>query len=89
MSDMNSRNLNSPIPFFAHFLEGQFGAELSEAEMASVSGGNEYATTLAYPSDVDVDGGNKGYEFPSIDVPKMPSMPEFPKFPSISDYYKK
>ena len=87
MSDMNSQNLNSSIPFFACFLEGQFGAELSEAEMASVSGGSEYVT-LAYPSDVDVDGGNKGYEFPSIEMPKMPSMPDFPKFPSISDYYK-
>lgn len=87
MSDMNSRNFNSSIPFFARFLEGQFGAELSETEMASVSGGSEYVT-LAYPSDVDVDGGNKGYEFPSVDVPKMPSMPEFPQFPSISDYYK-
>jgi len=87
MSDMNSQNLNSPIPFFACFLEEQFGAELSEAEMASVSGGSEYIT-LAYPSDVDVDGSNKGYAFPSVDVPKMPSMPEFPKFPSMSDYYK-
>jgi Serine endopeptidase inhibitors len=87
MSDINSQYSNTPLPFFARFLEGQFGTELSEAEMASVSGGSEYIT-LAYPSDVDVDGGNKGYEFPSIDVPSMPSLPEFPKFPSISDYYE-
>ena len=84
MSDINAQNRNTPSPFFARFLEAQFGTELSETEMASVSGGSEYVT-LAYPSDVD---GGGGYEFPSLDIPKMPSMPEFPKFPSISDYYK-
>ena len=96
MSDTNSQN-STPIPFFARFLEVQFGAELSEAEMASVSGGSgqtnylpakddkSLLTTLKYPSDVD---GDMGYGFPSVDVPKMPSMPEFPKFPSMSDYYK-
>lgn len=91
MSDINTHNSN-PMPFFARFLEAQFGAELSETEMASVSGGmkttdDKVATTLKYPSDADSD---MGYRYPGSDMmPKMPSMPEFPKFPSISDYYKK
>jgi Serine endopeptidase inhibitors len=90
MSDINTRDSN-PIPFFARFLEAQFGAELSEVEMASVSGGmkttDDKIVTLKYPSDVD---GDTGYGFPdSSTMPKMPSMPEFPKFPSIADYYKK
>lgn len=91
MSDINTHNSN-PMPFFARFLEEQFGAELSEAEMASVSGGmktmdDSKVVTLKYPSDVDSD---TGYGSPgSITMPSMPSMPEFPKFPSISDYYKK
>jgi putative ATP-grasp target RiPP len=91
MSDTNSQNSN-PMPFFARFLEAQFGAELSEAEMASVSGGRKTMddseiVTLKYPSDVD---GDTGYGSPgSVTIPSMPPMPEFPKFPSISDYYKK
>jgi len=91
MSDINTGNSN-PMPFFARFLEEQFGAELSEVEMASVSGGmktvdDSKVVTLKYPSDVD---GDMGYGYPGSGmIPKMPSMPEFPKFPSFSDYYKK
>jgi hypothetical protein len=103
MSDINSQN-SKPIPFFTRFLEAQFGAELSEVEMAAVSGGvgqiDDNLETNYLPKETDkklvtlkypsdVDG-DTGYGYPGSSImPKMPSMPEFPKFPSISDYYKK
>jgi Serine endopeptidase inhibitors len=102
MSDKNSQNSN-PIPFFARFLEEQFGAELSEAEMASVTGGvgqiDDNLETHYLPKETDkklvtlkypsdVDG-DTGYGYPGSGmIPKMPSMPEFPKFPSFPDYKK-
>lgn len=39
----------SPVPFFAHFLEGQFSRELTGEEMKALRGGS--AVTMAAPSD--------------------------------------
>jgi hypothetical protein len=49
MSDVKLKDL-SPVPFFAHFLEGQFSRDLAEEEMKSIRGGMTIAT-MAYPSD--------------------------------------
>jgi len=48
MSDVKIKDL-SPVPFFAHFLEGQFSRELTGEEMKAVRGGS--AVTMAAPSD--------------------------------------
>lgn len=48
MSDVKIKDL-SPVPFFAHFLEGQFSRELTGEEMKALRGGS--AVTMAAPSD--------------------------------------
>ena len=48
MSDVKIEDL-PPVPFFAHFLEGQFSRNLTAEEMKVLRGGS--STTLAYPSD--------------------------------------
>jgi len=48
MSDVKIKDL-SPVPFFAHFLEGQFSKDLTEEEMKAVRGGS--GVTMAAPSD--------------------------------------
>jgi hypothetical protein len=48
MSDVKIKDL-SPVPFFAHFLEGQFPRELTGEEMKALRGGS--AVTMAAPSD--------------------------------------
>ena len=48
MSDVKIEDL-SPVPFFAHFLEGQFSKDLTGEEMKAVRGGS--AVTLVNPSD--------------------------------------
>ena len=48
MSDVKIKDL-SPVPFFAHFLEGQFAKELTQEEMKALHGGS--GVTMAYPSD--------------------------------------
>jgi hypothetical protein len=48
MPDLKIEDL-SPVPFFAHFLEGQFSRELTEEEMKALRGGS--AVTMAAPSD--------------------------------------
>jgi len=48
MSDVKIKDL-SPVPFFAHFLEGQFCKELTAEQMKAVLGGS--AVTMAAPSD--------------------------------------
>ena len=87
MSKTNEQNPNSTVmPFFARYLEGQFG-EISEEEMSAISGGANNVT-LAYPSDSDVDGGattlkapsdqeDSGWRMPETNIPdiKMPSLP--------------
>lgn len=87
MSNTNPQNPNSiAIPFFARYLEGQFG-EISEDEMAAISGGADSVTT-AYPSDSDADSGattlkapsdqeDSGWKMPEVNIPeiKMPSLP--------------
>lgn len=49
MSDVKLKDL-SPVPFFAHFLEGQFSRDLTEEEMKVIRGGVA-TTTQAHPSD--------------------------------------
>jgi hypothetical protein len=53
MSDVKIKDL-SPVPFFAHFLEGQFPRELTGEEMKALRGGS--AVTMAAPSDQDCCG---------------------------------
>src|SRR5215510_11377687 len=48
MSDVKIEDL-SPVPFFAHFLEGQFSKELSAEQMKAVLGGS--IVTMVAPSD--------------------------------------
>lgn len=60
MSDVKIRDL-PPVPFFAHFLEGQFSKDLTAREMKAVRGGS--VVTLAYPSDQE---GAHVREFPDI-----------------------
>jgi|ERR1700674_608005 len=48
MSDVKIEDL-SPVPFFAHFLEGQFSKDLTEEEMKAMRGGS--VVTMAAPSD--------------------------------------
>jgi Serine endopeptidase inhibitors len=48
MSDVKIQDL-SPVPFFAHFLEGQFCKELTAEQMKAVLGGS--VVTMAAPSD--------------------------------------
>lgn len=87
MSNTNEQNPNSSVtPFFAHYLEGQFG-EITEEEMAAINGGAD-VVTLAYPSDSDVDGGattlkapsdqeDSGWRMLETNIPdiKMPNLP--------------
>jgi hypothetical protein len=94
MSNIDKQDLNSQaVPFFARYLEGQFGEELSEEEMAAVGGGANYVTmaypsdtendggpvmTLKYPSDIEDDGG--GLPDPSNYTPTLPEFPAIPDF---------
>jgi hypothetical protein len=55
MSDLNHQDPRI-VPFFARYLEGQLGEDLSEEEMAAVSGGSD-VVTMAYPSDQEGGGG--------------------------------
>ncbi|KAA0997630.1 microviridin/marinostatin family tricyclic proteinase inhibitor [Paraburkholderia panacisoli] len=48
MSDVKIKDL-PPVPFFAHFLEGQFSRDLTGEEMKALRGGS--AVTMAAPSD--------------------------------------
>lgn len=48
MSDVKIEDL-PPVPFFAHFLEGQFSRELTAEEMKAVLGGS--IVTMVAPSD--------------------------------------
>ncbi|MBW4620763.1 MAG: microviridin/marinostatin family tricyclic proteinase inhibitor [Cyanosarcina radialis HA8281-LM2] len=87
MSDINHQDLNSqPVPFFARYLEGQFGKELSEAEMAAVSGGAISASTLPptfkrFLEDEDSKGDAISFDLfqgdPPTSIPPI-SLPEFP-----------
>lgn len=63
MSDVKIKDL-SPVPFFAHFLEGQFSQNLTEEEMKAIRGGS--AVTLAYPSDQE---GTPSGELPDLQEP--------------------
>lgn len=62
MSDVKIEDL-SPVPFFAHFLEGQFSKDLTEEEMKAVRGGS--VVTMAAPSDQEV-----------VPVVKLPDIQE-------------
>jgi len=62
MSNIKIEDLDSQaVPFFARFLEGQSYEDLSEEEMAAVTGGcGEIVTTLKFPSDQE-EGVTKKY----------------------------
>ena len=60
MSDFKIDDL-SPVPFFAHFLEGQFSKDLTAEEMKAIRGGS--VVTLVAPSDQE---GAPSGEFPDI-----------------------
>ncbi|MEH2457447.1 microviridin/marinostatin family tricyclic proteinase inhibitor [Nostoc sp.] len=56
MSEIKPEDLNSQaVPFFARFLEGQNGEDLSDQESEAISGGQTLMTEK-YPSDNE-DGG--------------------------------
>src|SRR5215510_8896571 len=78
MSDVKIEDL-SPVPFFAHFLEGQFSKDLSAEEMKAVLGGS--IVTMVAPSDQE---GMPVGEVPDIQellrrvrerVGQIPSLP--------------
>ncbi|MEM5406301.1 MULTISPECIES: microviridin/marinostatin family tricyclic proteinase inhibitor [Paraburkholderia] len=48
MSDVKIEN-QEPVPFFSHFLEGQFSRNLTAAEMQAIRGGA--VVTMMAPSD--------------------------------------
>ncbi|WP_257236708.1 microviridin/marinostatin family tricyclic proteinase inhibitor [Nostoc sp. 'Peltigera malacea cyanobiont' DB3992] len=51
MSEIKPEDLNSQaVPFFARFLEGQKGEDLSDQESEAISGGQTFMTEK-YPSD--------------------------------------
>jgi hypothetical protein len=77
MSDVKIEDL-SPVPFFAHFLEGQFSKDLAEGEMKALRGGS--AVTLAYPSDQE--GAPIG-EFPDIQALLRSGIAQLPSNPLI------
>lgn len=66
MSDIKIEDL-SPVPFFAHFLEGQFSKTLTEEEMKALRGGS--SVTMAAPSDQE--GLSTG-----MPMPNMPDIQE-------------
>jgi hypothetical protein len=80
MSNANPQNPDSTVtPFFVRYLEGQYCEDLSEDEMATISGGeivkikadreDEYGgdpATMKYPSDQeDGSGGAMTQKYPS------------------------
>ena len=78
MSDFKIDDL-SPVPFFAHFLEGQFSKDLTAEEMEDVLGG----TTVTQAAPSDQEGAPIG-EFPDVkelirhiteQVRQVPSIP--------------
>jgi hypothetical protein len=47
MSDFKVEDL-SPVPFFAHFLEGQFAKDMTQEQMKAIRGGAVMTTTNSY-----------------------------------------
>ncbi|MBN3898726.1 MAG: microviridin/marinostatin family tricyclic proteinase inhibitor [Nostoc sp.] len=64
MSEIKPEDLNSQaVPFFARFLEGQNGEDLSDQQSEAISGGCT-VVTQKYPSDNE-DGGVVTKKYPS------------------------
>ncbi len=99
MSSDSKHDLNEvSVPFFARYLEGQI-QDLSEEEMAEISGGS-MMTTLRYPSDNEDagDGTVVTKKYPSdhedvgmgmtsktVDCDFLPHS-NFPSFPDFSSF---
>ena len=47
MSDVKVEDL-PPVPFFAHFLEGQFSKDLTQEQMKAIRGGTVVTTNNSY-----------------------------------------
>ncbi|UBF25845.1 microviridin/marinostatin family tricyclic proteinase inhibitor [Kovacikia minuta CCNUW1] len=62
---MTHNNQNpEPTPFFARYLEGQIGQELSEEMLNEIAGGNgDLIQTKKFPSDAE-----------EFDLPAIPSL---------------
>ncbi|MEH1962620.1 MAG: microviridin/marinostatin family tricyclic proteinase inhibitor [Nostoc sp.] len=64
MSEIKPEDLNSQaVPFFARFLEGQNGEDLSDQQSEAISGG-QTAMTQKFPSDSE-DGVVETKKYPS------------------------
>ncbi|NJM67728.1 MAG: microviridin/marinostatin family tricyclic proteinase inhibitor [Acaryochloris sp. RU_4_1] len=89
--DQQNNHLEA-VPFFARYLEGQVAEDLSEAEMAAVSGGQTVyptepdggigggAVTQKYPSDNE-DGGSGGVMTKKYPSDQEDSGSGFPNIP--------
>jgi hypothetical protein len=81
--------VKEPVPFFSHFLEGQFSRDLSEAEMKAIRGGA--VVTMAAPSDQegvpvgelpDILGLLRHMGLPTGFAPRNPASPVTMMYPS-------
>ncbi|MEM5310690.1 microviridin/marinostatin family tricyclic proteinase inhibitor [Paraburkholderia sp. JHI869] len=88
MSNVKIEN-QEPVPFFSHFLEGQFSRNLTPAEMQAIRGGA--VVTMVAPSDQE---GMPVGEMPDIQcllrhmgLPTMGQMPGNQHAPSTTMAY--